>query len=878
MGPADDGSEVEADFATALDELRQRQPESAASITGNPAAEKALALVTRASRALMRLVAYDAGAASVLADLDYRAPLEPSSAEEVAVWQKRELLRIAARDLTRLDSLEVVTEGLSIMASDVLRAACALAGGEALAVIGMGKLGAQELNYSSDIDVMVVGGEAPAARRTLEIARFCFRVDAALRPEGRDGPLTRSLESYEAYWQRWASHWEFQALLKSRPVAGDAALGAAFAAAAARHLWSHRFDAGALRELRDLKARAEKQLEQQGLTRREIKRGRGGIRDIEFAIQLLQLVHGGDDPALRAPATLTALDALAEGGYVAVADAATLAEAYRFLRDVEHRLQLVDLQQVHELPTDAEAMRRLALVMGFAEQAGRSATESFEAELTRHRAAARAIHERLFFRPLLEAFSGRAPTLREEAAAARISAFGFTELERTRAALTELSTGLTRSSRLMSQLLPLLLGWLSDSPDPDLGLLGLRAIAARQHGASRLTDVCRDSPEAARRLCLLLGTTPLLRAGFERHPQLLSDLAGSEPMRLPSRESLHGRARAAWQQGVDERRRGLRLVRDEEVARLAARDVLGLDDVASTARSLTCLAEVVLDAALTALEPQVPFAIVGMGRLGGGELGYASDLDVLFVHGGSTTADAAEAERVATELTRFVNGPTPAERLFEMDARLRPEGKQGPLARSLDGYRSYWQRWAKPWERQSLLRARPAAGDAVVGSNFMAAAADFVWGTPMREEELRELRRVKARVESERVPPGEDSHFHLKLGPGSLSDVEWTAQLLQLTSGTRGAATLTALDALTDAGALWASDRDVLAIAYRFCEHVRNRWFLVRGGPGDALPTDALQLSKLARSLGTTPAALRDEYRRITRRAREATLRLFYGK
>lgn len=878
MGPAEDDLAANADPADALDELRRRLPQSAEIIAGNQRAEAALTVVTRASRALTRLIASDPTAAAVLLDLDGRPRLEPSSPSEAAKWQRRELLRIAARDLTRRDALEAVTSALSAMAGDVLRAGCALAGAENLAFIGMGKLGARELNYSSDIDVMVVGGEAPAARRVLDVARESFRVDAALRPEGRDGPLTRTLESYEAYWQKWASHWEFQALLKARPVAGDRALGEAFARSASAHLWSRRFDAAALRELRDLKARAEHQLDQQGLTRREIKRGRGGIRDVEFAVQLLQLVHGGDDPALRAPATLDALEALAEGGYVASNDARGLAEAYRFLREVEHRLQLVDLQQVHELPTHPDATRQLAHGMGFSEQPDRSATESFEAELTRHRVAARAIHERLFFRPLLEAFSGRATTLADDAAAVRMSAFGFSDVDRTRAALAELSRGLTRSSRLMSQLLPLLLEWLSDSPDPDLGLLGLRSLAARPHRASRLTDVCRDSPEAARRLCLLLGTTPLLRSGFERHPQLLSDLAGDVPLRLPSRESVEARARAAWQEGVDERRRGLRLVRDEEVARLAARDVLGLDDVAATARALTDLAEVVLQVALTALQPHVPFAVIGMGRLGGGELGYASDLDVLFVHGGGSAAEASEAERVATELSRFVNGPTPAERLFELDSRLRPEGKQGPLARSLEGYRSYWERWAQPWERQSLLRARPVAGDDEVGSAFMAAADDFVWSSPIREDELRELRRVKARVESERVPPDEDPQFHLKLGPGSLSDVEWTAQLLQLASGTRSAPTLAALDALTDAGALWASDRDVLAAAYRFCEHVRNRWFLVRGGPGDSLPSDPAQLSKLARSLGTTPAELRDEYRRITRRAREATLRLFYGK
>ena len=878
MSPAPGGPDTPPEPQAALDELRRRQPIAADSITGNQEAEAALALVTTASRALTRLLAGDPDAAAVLTDLDHRPSLEPVNTDDVVAWQGRELLRIAARDLTRKDSLEQVTSDLSVMAADVLRASCTLAGADDLAIVGMGKLGAEELNYSSDIDVMVVGGDPIRARRVLEIARSCFRVDAALRPEGRDGPLTRSLESYESYWSKWASHWEFQALLKSRPVAGDPALGAAFEEAATRHLWSRRFDAEALRELRDLKARAEQQLERQGLTKREIKRGRGGIRDIEFAVQLLQLVHGSDDPSLRVKSTLAALDALAEGGYVAPSDATALAGAYRFLREVEHRLQLVDLQQVHELPVGAEANRQLAGMMGFEVSAGRSAVDAFEAELSQHRAAARAIHERLFFRPLLEAFAGRPTALPADAAAARMSAFGFSDFERTRAALAELSRGLTRSSRLMSQLLPLLLEWLSQSPDPDLGLLGLRALAARPHGASRLTDVCRDSPDAARRLCLLLGTTPLLRSGFEKHPQLLADLAGVEPLRLPSRASLEGRASAAWQKGVDERRRGLRLVRDEEVARLAGRDLLGIDDVAATARSLTSLAEVVLDAALAALRPQVPFSVIGLGRLGGAELGYASDLDVLFVHGGSTPDDAAEAERVATELSRFVNGPTPAERLFELDSRLRPEGKQGPLARSLEGYRSYWERWAKPWERQALLRARPVAGDREVGEAFMAAAADFVWAPPLSDDEVRELRRIKARVESERVPPGEDPQFHLKLGPGSLSDVEWTAQLLQLTSGTPSVATLDALDALTDAGRLWASDREVLASAYRFCEHVRNRWFLVRGGPGDSLPTDSAQLTKLARSLGTTPTELRDDYRRITRRAREATMRLFYAK
>ena len=226
---------------------------------------------------------------------------------------------------------------------------------------------------------------------------------------------------------------------------------------------------------------------------------------------------------------------------------------------------------------------------------------------------------------------------------------------------------------------------------------------------------------------------------------------------------------------------------------------------------------------------------------------------------------------------RFVNGATPATRVYTLDIDLRPEGKQGPLARSLDGYRAYYERWAKTWERQALVRARPVAGDADLGQQFMAMIEPFVWGAPFTDTEVREVRRMKARVERERIPAGEDPQFHLKLGRGSLSDVEWTAQLLQLRHGVRSAGTMAALDALVAAGGLAADDAAVLAESYRFCETARNHLYLVRGAPADSLPTAADQLSKLARSLGTSANALRDDYRRVTRRARAVMERVFYG-
>jgi glutamate-ammonia-ligase adenylyltransferase len=847
-------SAAPAAVRNALGQLRERDGDLHGRLADDAQLLDALVAVAAASRFLTRLLLSDATAIDVLADLD--APVRFDG--DLVAWKQRELLRIAARDLVGRDPLEVVVAALARLADGVLHHAATAAGSSGLAMIGMGKLGGRELNYASDVDVMFVGdGDA---RQVMDVARTCFRVDADLRPEGRNGPLTRSLESYQAYWDRWAQPWEFQALLKARPVAGDAELGAAFAERAATEVWRRPFGADEIRSLRDMKARAEDVVARKGLATREIKLGPGGIRDIEFAVQLLQLVHGRADPALRGANTLDVLHELASAGYVDQRDAAELASAYRFLRTVEHRLQLVDEQQVHRVPDDAAVRDHLARVLGHRDRPHASAVEQFDAELRRHQTTVRAIHERLYFRPLLEAFTGSS-AMPAAAIGERLAAFGFADADRTRTALAELTTGLTRSSRLMQQLLPLLLEWLSDSPDPDLGLLGLRTLASSTHRAAVLITTFRESPEAARRLCSLLGTGRLFIDGFGANPQLIADLADDEALAVATAASV----------------RPLQRYKRAEELRIATRDVLGVDSMEATGGALTDLAELVLRDALATVGVDVPMAIVAMGRFGGSELSYASDLDVLLVYDGGSSGDFAQAERAAEELMRFVKGATPAARMYLLDADLRPEGKQGPLARSLDAYRAYYARYAQTWERQALLRARIVAGDPGVGARFRAIVDDFLWSGPFTDAEEREIRRMKARVERERIPPGEDPQFHLKLGPGSLSDVEWTAQLLQLRHHVAATGTMAALDSLVAAGALSSGDATTLGDAYRFCEHARNRWFLVKGAPGDALPSATDQLSKLARSLGVTAAELRDDYRRVTRRCRGVVERLFYG-
>ncbi|MDQ4131755.1 MAG: bifunctional glutamine-synthetase adenylyltransferase/deadenyltransferase, partial [Actinomycetota bacterium] len=596
----------------AVERVLDAQPEWASRLEDDEQLCEAMVAVAAASRSLTELCVGEPAALEVLADLD-RAPQVPvDSVDDLRRSQRLEFLRIAARDLTGIDDLPAVGLALAELAGRVFEQAVCLSDASELAVIGMGKLGGAELNYASDVDVLFVADDASAgeraARGVLEAVRRIYRVDVDLRPEGRSGPLVRSLESYEAYWDRWAQTWEFQALLKARPVAGRAELGSAFMTSAEERLWGRPFTSDDLRAVRRMKGRAEGELAKKGLTDREVKRGRGGIRDIEFAVQLLQLVHGQEDAAHRSRTTLEALAELRPAGYVAPHDAAALDHAYRLLRTVEHRLQLVQEQQVHALPNDSAGWDRLARVMGYRDSPETGAGELLAAELRRQQATVRSIHEHLFFRPLLDALTAgevHRQVLSPEAVTARLAAFGFTDAKRTRQALHELTRGLTRSSRLMQQMLPLLLGWLSESPDPDLGLLGLRLLASDGHRATELAVAFRESPEAARRLCLVAGTSRRLTETLEHHPDLIPALGDPEGMRARPRPALVAGATTAlaWRGAVQDRQRGLQRFQRREELRVAAADILdldgdgapsedlGVDHVVVTADRLTGLAE-----------------------------------------------------------------------------------------------------------------------------------------------------------------------------------------------------------------------------------------------------------------------------------------------
>ncbi len=901
--------------ASGLARLVEEYPTLAEELIADPVFLDAVVAIAVASRSLFTRLLVDEAALDPLRDsgalaTERRVDDDAASAATILAaanpaamlrrWKHREMVRIAARDLLAYADLPAVARELASVAEAALRIAVEIAAPAIpFAVIGMGKLGGRELNYASDVDVLFAhdGDLAEAERIARSVLHtmasptvdgIVFRTDVALRPEGRSGAISRTIDSYETHWERWSQAWERQALLKARPVAGDAGLGKAFVAAAEPNVWPTVLDPDAIREIRAMKARNEAILRRQGLEKRELKLGWGGIRDIEFSAQLLQLVHGRHDDSIRSANTLEALTQLASGGYIAIHDAAQLGDAYVWLRTVEHRLQLVDEHQTHTLPDDPDERALLARVLGFRAGPDRSALEAFDREHRARQVAVRALHEKLFFSPLLDTLGGTG-ILPPGAVEERLAAFGFHDVDQTRAAMQELTAGLTRRSRVMQQLLAAILGWLSETADPDLGLLQLRRLTEGYTRSAALSRRFRDTPIAARRACVILGSSRVLGLALHRHPEFVDTLADDDALgHEVERAALvdEGLGTLNWREDDAGRRAGLRRFKRRHLLRIGTRDLLDLANVESVGRELSNLADATVAAALRSLEPPLPFAVIGMGRLGGGELSYASDIDVLFVYDGSTPDDFAEAERIATRLVRAVGDSTSEGRTFRVDASLRPEGRAGPLARSLGGYRAYYERWAQTWEFQALLKARVVAGDEALGNAFLELVEPFVYRDPFPDDAVREVRLMKARIERERVPPGEDPRFHLKLGRGSLSDVEFTVQLLQLRhggahTGVRERSTLGALAALERHDLVDPADADHLAAAYRLCERARNYRYLLTGTPGDALPVDTDEGTKLGRLLGFThrpQQALREEYRRVTRRARDVVEREFYGR
>ena len=842
---------------------------------------------------------------------------------------RRALTEIASIDVTTAEPasrIAAISAALADAAGAALEASLAVARARVsatvpaadvartqLAIIGMGKAGARELNYVSDVDVIFVGGTSDEdeldegraidiatrlARETIkgisgiEIEPPLWEVDANLRPEGKQGALVRSLASHLAYYDRWAKSWEFQALLKARPIAGDEGLGEAYLEAVQPKIWSSAARENFVDSVQRMRERVTEHVDPEDAPY-QLKLGVGGLRDIEFTVQLLQLVHGLTDPDIRTRGTLESLDALVAGGYIGRTDAALFAADYRTLRLLEHRLQLKDLTRTHLMPRTPEEQRVLARATGLAESA-----KAIWALWERVRREVRDVHTRLFYRPLLSAVAELPEderVLSTEQARDRLAAIGFQDPAGALRHIGALTTGISRKVTIQRHLMPIMVRWFADGSDPDYGLLAFRRISERLGDTSWFLRMLRDSSGAAEGLTLLLSSSRYIGELLEWIPESVAWLDSAERLRprAPAKLDEEARAIQTRHSSVASALTAVRALRRRELLRTAMGGVLDVVTIEEVAAALTAITDATIQAALRAVRREIvppedesfEFAVIGMGRFGGAELGFGSDADILYVYDPA----GIEPERARQYATKIVAGLrehlTDNRVPLDLDADLRPEGRNGPVVRSLTAYSEYYRRWSLSWEAQALLRARGVAGSSALITHFMAMADSIRYPDEVDEQGLREIKRIKARVEGERLPQGADPHRHLKLGPGGLSDVEWLVQLIQLrhahaVPGLRTTSTLDALQAAVDAGLVAEEDAELLRDAWLLASRLRSAITLRTGQTSDALPWDRRELDSVGRLLGypeRSASAVEEDYLGTTRRARRVFEQLFYG-
>lgn len=853
---------------------------------------------------------------SIGVDPSSTLPIAPNDSEEtlnrLRVAYRWELLGIASRDLSGGYEMEVIAGWLSELADCVLIAALAIAraGVEEkncpIAVIAMGKAGGRELNYVSDVDVIFATDNPESVTAATALARGLMRacsavtsegmiweVDAALRPEGKQGALVRTVDSHVGYYDRWAKTWEFQALMKARFVAGDQFVGERYIKEITPFIWSAADRDGFVSDVQSMRRRVEEHVDP-AIADRELKLGPGGLRDIEFSVQLLQLVHGRSDELIRSSNTIDALRSLAAWGYIGRDEAIKFEQSYRFLRTLEHHVQLRHLRRTHLLPEDPTELAVLATSIGIT----RDPESTLLAQWRSHTHEVRRIHEKLFYRPLLNAVAGLGANearLSSEAAIDRLRALGYLDPQGALRHIEALSSGVSRRAIIQRTLLPVMLSWFAQAPFPDTGLLAFRQVSDQVGSSHWYLRLLRDESQAAERLAHILATSKYLTDLIRRGPESISLLAHDEDLTLPDLVS----EVSAILKRHDEPPRAiasLRAMRRRELFRIGASDINNLASAQEVGRALSEVTDATLDGALSSLSGETNaspalsrIAIIAMGSYGGRELSFGSDADVMFVYEPLPDVDPSAAHRWAQNVVSELRSQLSSiadEPALQIDADLRPEGKNGPIIRSLDSYAAYYAKWSSPWEAQALIRARYAAGDQDLGARF----TDLI--DPLRYPKggvsapaLIEMRRLKARMEAERLPRGADPTRHVKLGRGGLSDVEWTVQLLQMqfaheNSDLQVTSTIAALHAAAEIGLMTPRDRDTLEHAWSLASSVRNAIMLVRAKPSDLVPAELGELAAITYCLGLPTdrvGEFEDTYLRATRRARRVTERLFFG-
>jgi glutamate-ammonia-ligase adenylyltransferase len=851
---------------------------------------------------------------------------EPALAK-LRQFKNKQMVRIAARDLARLANATQITQEISAVADVCLAAVLRLALAQAetkfgrpyhkdpeekwtptgFVVLGLGKLGGEELNYSSDVDLMFVYSEEgfvfrePPAKSACterassshqyykrvvqtfvgELTRATpegtlYRVDLRLRPEGDAGPLVRSLASYENYYAQWGQTWERMMLIKARGVAGDQALAAEFIETVQPFRYPRSLNEGVVREIAAMKERTENEIVRSGEIDRNVKLGHGGIREIEFVAQTLQLLHGGRIPFLQGHQTLPALQKLVQYNLIDSGEARQLEEAYLFFRDVEHRAQMDQNLQTHTIPAQPKARERLARLMGF-KTAGQ-----FERARADHARNVRAAYDRLLKpatpeKPRAKSFP-REFRDRESEWKEFLARHAFKDVDRSLRLLNEFVNGpgyghvSPRTVELAFELLARLFD-LCPTPsrlpsrqhvlsDPDRVVARLDSFISAYGARSVLFEMWAANPKLFELLVWLFDRSEFLAERAIRTPDLIEDLmlSGRLRRRKNAQETLaelrHGRADA-------DQKLWLRKYYQAELMRIGLREIIGLADLEQHEEELSALAEACLEYALEVVMRKrrlksPPLVIVALGKLGGRELNYGSDLDITFV-APSNARDLPKLQQLAVEIIDLLSAPTQLGSAFHVDARLRPDGEKGLLVNTLRAYDEYYRERAQLWELQALSRARAIAGNMKLGADFEQLVAELTnFKSRPPSDWKREIAKMRSRIEKERTPKGQDA-LAIKTGSGGLIDPEFIAQALCLENGWREPNTLRALQRARAEGPLSAADAKTLIENYRALRRVEailRRWSY----EGEtALPADPAPFYRVSVRCGfDSPEAFRD--------------------
>ena len=890
-------------------------------------------------------------------------------------YKRKESLRIGLLDLLGDADLERITLELSHLAAATLQICYEIGVAELTPVLGtplaeddktpaqftvlaMGKFGGYELNFSSDIDLMFVyshdGQTDKGGENSQYFAKLCefiikamsemttdgyvFRVDIRLRPESSTGAIARSINSYEAYYEGWGEIWERQALIKARPVAGDMELGERFIRMIQPFVYQRYLDEFSISEIKadilQTKARIERSIiNEKGNPHTHVKLGIGGIRDVEFAIQSLQLIHGGPIQALRNRNSLETIELLYQHELLSQRDRDILSDAYRFLRAVEHRIQIASDQQRYALPSKVGDLIKLAKSAGYRQ------LEDFERDYTQHTTAVRAIFEKILATPVGEphiAISSLLTTQDQQVINDYLQPFGFENPREARQRLKLMAEGpegirfSPNVRRTFVELAPMLLEVLRESPDPDMALHYIESFASKVGAPSSYYTMFRSNPAILKMLTRLCGTSLFLADLLIAHPESFDILTIPTVMERP--KTLEEKHQEASRVVTDESGQGftahgfdsLRQYKNSEILRLGMRNILGLADLEMTIGELSDLAEAILQAVYTHVSGElrtqhgIPmmedgtesgFAVIGMGKFGGRELNFSSDLDVMMVYtaDGETTKGMSNADyfaKLGLELVNCMKGNGPAQ-VYELDLRLRPFGTGGAIALPLSGYQNYYEgNYAETWERQALIRARPVAGDMAFGGRFLELAHTFAYRQPLTSEQVAEIVHNRQRKEAQAKRPttsarrrrrrrSSEKGFpaylrNVKSGYGGLVDIEFAVQTLQLIHGTeyltvRVQNTFETIDQLYGIGVLTTDQREQLTEAYEFLRRVENSLRIVHDRPLDDLPENRAELEKLAKRLGymngegAAAELFLNEYQQCTERTRALFNQLLEG-